>query len=215
MTARGPSRLALAILDFFVPDTAPLKGDLLEEFEARRSQGWLWRQVIGAAVRQPAASWLPGELHLPLVGTALLVLVSFEVVLVTNVMFRLLFGPPLLIGALIQEGGHAASGYFYLLQRELPATESVDVMPLGVWIRASVPAFVVSLPVGWWLAGRLNGHGQGASMAVILVGLVLCAVLNLQLPFAAQFLSTLTLTTGFLAGGRLAVITTERRAGGL
>jgi hypothetical protein len=50
-------------------------------------------------------------------------------------------------------------------------------------------------------------------MVVIMVGLVLCAVLNLQLPFAAQFLSTLALTTGFLAGGQLAVVATERRAG--
>jgi hypothetical protein len=213
MTARGPSRLALAILDVFVPDNAPLQGDLLEEFEIRRSQRWLWRQVIGAAVRQPSASWFPTGLEIPLVGAALLVLVSFEVVLVTNVMYRLLFGPPLLIDTLIQEGGHAASGYFYLLQRGLPATGSVDVMPLGVWIRVSLPAFAVSMPVGWWLAGRLNGHGRPASMAVIMVGLILCAVFNLRLPFSAQFLSMLSLTSGFLAGGRLAVVTSEPRAG--
>jgi hypothetical protein len=111
------------------------------------------------------------------------------------------------------KGGHAATGYFYLLQRGLPATESVDVIPLGIWVRASVPAFALSMAVGWWLAGRLNGHGQRSSMVVIMVGLVLCAVLNLQLPFAAQFLSTLALTTGFLAGGRLAVVN-QRTAGG-
>jgi hypothetical protein len=213
MRTRRPSRLALAVLDGLVPDNAPLKGDLLEEFEARRSQWWLWRQVVGAVVHQPMALWFPRGLAVPLVGTALLVLVSFEVVLVVNVMSRLLFGPPPPIATLIQEGGHAATGYFYLLQKARPAVESVDVMPLGDWVGAAARSFAASMPVGWWLAGRLNGHGRRSAMVVIMVGVILCAMLNLQLPFAAQFLSMLSLTIGFLVGGRLASASVEWRAG--
>ena len=41
-------RLALAVLERFVPDCAPLAGDLLEEFERRRSSLWLWWQVLAA-----------------------------------------------------------------------------------------------------------------------------------------------------------------------
>lgn len=47
---KGPQapRLALALLERFVPDSAPLAGDLLEEFERRRSRAWLWWQVLAA-----------------------------------------------------------------------------------------------------------------------------------------------------------------------
>jgi len=43
-----PSRLALALLDRFVPENEPLVGDLLEEYERRPSAWWLWRQVFAA-----------------------------------------------------------------------------------------------------------------------------------------------------------------------
>ena len=42
-------RLAIAVLEHFVPDRVALAGDLLEEYERRRSLTWLWVQV-GAAV---------------------------------------------------------------------------------------------------------------------------------------------------------------------
>jgi hypothetical protein len=41
-----PPRLAVALLSRFLPDNEPLVGDLLEEFAARKSRVWLWRQVI-------------------------------------------------------------------------------------------------------------------------------------------------------------------------
>ena len=41
-----PPRLAVALLTRFLPDNEPLAGDLLEEFWARKSRVWLWRQVI-------------------------------------------------------------------------------------------------------------------------------------------------------------------------
>ncbi len=48
MTRRHPPRLALAVLERLVPDSAPLAGDLIEEFEGGRSRGWLWWQVVAA-----------------------------------------------------------------------------------------------------------------------------------------------------------------------
>jgi len=43
-----PPRLALALLTRFVPDGDPLAGDLVEEFETRRSRAWFWGQVLAA-----------------------------------------------------------------------------------------------------------------------------------------------------------------------
>lgn len=42
-------RLAIALLERLVPDSGPLAGDLLEEFERRRSLVWLWWQVLAVA----------------------------------------------------------------------------------------------------------------------------------------------------------------------
>ena len=43
-----PPRLPLALLEWFVSDSTPLAGDLVEEFGRRRSLVWLWRQVLAA-----------------------------------------------------------------------------------------------------------------------------------------------------------------------
>lgn len=48
MTHRPAPRLALALLERFVPDSEPLAGDLVEEFERRQSVLWVWWQVLGA-----------------------------------------------------------------------------------------------------------------------------------------------------------------------
>ena len=48
MTQRLPPRLALALLDRYVPDSEPLAGDLVEEFERRPSTVWFWVQVLAA-----------------------------------------------------------------------------------------------------------------------------------------------------------------------
>jgi hypothetical protein len=48
MTRRPPPRLAVALLERFVPDSEPLAGDLVEEHARRQSAGWFWWQVVGA-----------------------------------------------------------------------------------------------------------------------------------------------------------------------
>ena len=45
---RQPSRLALSLLQRHVPDSEPLAGDLVERFDERPSQLWLWWQVLAA-----------------------------------------------------------------------------------------------------------------------------------------------------------------------
>ena len=50
MIRRHPSKLALALLNRFVPDSDALAGDLIEQFTRRPSTGWLWFQVLAAIV---------------------------------------------------------------------------------------------------------------------------------------------------------------------
>jgi hypothetical protein len=46
-------RMALTLLERFLPDNEALAGDLLEEFDARPSTVWFWVQVLAAL----AAAW--------------------------------------------------------------------------------------------------------------------------------------------------------------
>lgn len=48
MRDRHPPRLALALLERFAPDSEPLAGDLVEEFERHPSTVWFWVQVLAA-----------------------------------------------------------------------------------------------------------------------------------------------------------------------
>jgi hypothetical protein len=48
MTRRHAPRLALALLERLVPDSEPLAGDLVEDFEQRKSTVWFWLQVLAA-----------------------------------------------------------------------------------------------------------------------------------------------------------------------
>jgi hypothetical protein len=63
MTRRQAPRLAIALLERFLPDSCPLLGDLIEDFERRPSKGWFWWQVLTAVA---AATWSfdrPGEIR--------------------------------------------------------------------------------------------------------------------------------------------------------
>lgn len=48
MTDQQPPRVGLLLLEYFVPDSEPLAGDLVEEFRRRPSRAWFWWQVIAA-----------------------------------------------------------------------------------------------------------------------------------------------------------------------
>jgi hypothetical protein len=209
MTARRrPSRLALTLLDVLAAENAPLKGDLIEEFEIRQSQLWLWGQVIGALVhhRRPFHTRDRRYRGIPFLGAVLVALLSFEIVFVTNVLYRLLFGPP----------PPNISGYFFLFQRGQkllqPVPDPYVAVPPATWLYPSLLALALAVPAGWWLVRLLSGDNRRVSIAVVVTGILLWATLNIRLPFVAQFVSMLALTTGFLAGGRLAAAADEWRA---
>ena len=48
MTRRPAPRTPIALLEWLVPDSGPLAGDLVEEFDRRQSVVWLWWQVLAA-----------------------------------------------------------------------------------------------------------------------------------------------------------------------
>ena len=48
MTRRHAPRTPIALLEWLVPDSGPLAGDLVEEFDRRQSVAWLWWQVLAA-----------------------------------------------------------------------------------------------------------------------------------------------------------------------
>lgn len=59
--SRRPPRLALWLLETYLPDDEPLAGDLVEAFEAGRSRWWFWRQAIAGVVLGPRPR--PGEVR--------------------------------------------------------------------------------------------------------------------------------------------------------
>jgi hypothetical protein len=58
---RQPPRLAIALIERFVPDSGPLVGDLLEDFSHRQSRVWLWSQSLSAVAR--ALRSRPGDIR--------------------------------------------------------------------------------------------------------------------------------------------------------
>jgi hypothetical protein len=56
MSTLRPPRLAVVLLNRLLPENEPLTGDLLEEFQRRRSRLWFWRQTIAAVVLSRRAS---------------------------------------------------------------------------------------------------------------------------------------------------------------
>jgi hypothetical protein len=203
MNAQHPSRLALAVFDCFVADNEPLKGDLLEEFDIRRSQWWLWRQVIGAVVCQRRLRSLPRErTDMVVLGGAVLVLLSFEAVFITNVLHRLLFGPPL----------PEITAYLFLVppQRVEPTAGELIRTALAS-MYAPLIAMAASMPVAW-LISRFHESHYALSRGAFAFSVMACTVLSIQLPFGIQFLTTLVFIIGLLMSGCLAVTIDQRHA---
>jgi hypothetical protein len=205
MRAQHPSRLALAIFDCFVADNEPLKGDLIEEFETRRSQWWLWRQVIGAVVCQPRLHSLPRErTDLLVLGAAVLVLLSFEAVFITNVMHHLVFGPPIanLEGYLARMNLVARMPGLEPSASEVARTALASMYAPLVAIAASVPTA--------WLICRFHQRHYALSRGAFAFSVMACTVLSIQLPFGIQFLTTLAFIVGLLMSGCVAVTVDHR-----
>jgi hypothetical protein len=195
MSARHPSRIALAVFDCFISDNDPLRGDLFEEFEARQSQFWLWRQVLSAAAHSP---WLrgavaPGDLVLGAMCAAMLLLLAFEAVFVTNTIYRFMFGPPL----------QDISGHLYLLPplfQPPPSSSSASSQPFEIW--RAVVALVTALPVGW-LVARLRERHRVLALVAFSVSITACAALNIQVALSVQFLTTAIFVLSLLLAGTI------------
>lgn len=61
MMTRRPPRLAVWLLETYVPDDEPLTGDLIEAFEAGQSRVWFWRQAVAGVLLGPRPT--PGEVR--------------------------------------------------------------------------------------------------------------------------------------------------------
>ena len=58
---RRPPRLAVWLLESYLPDDEPLTGDLIEAFEAGQSRVWFWRQAVAGLLLGPRPK--PGEVR--------------------------------------------------------------------------------------------------------------------------------------------------------
>ena len=195
MSRHLPARLALALFDLFAAENEALKGDLIEDVEAGRSQLWLWRQVIGAIMRQPSLQGFQSRVSAQLVvlAAALIMLLSLEAVFVTNLMHRLLFGPTL----------PDITGYAYLVHRT--GAVRVTAPPAQTWAALWLPlaAAGCSAALGWAIA-PFHARHRLLSLAVVSAIVMAWASLGLHVTFVVQFLSTLVFIGGLLFGGRLA-----------
>ncbi len=193
MSARHPSRIALAVFDYCVSND-PLRGDLLEEFHVRGSQLWLWRQVIGAVVYQPWLLRLSGG-HAPfsILALAMLVLMAFEAVFFINAMQRSVFGPP------VQD----IRGYAYFAPLWFHSVPPPPARPTSIWMWL-VPLFAVasSFPLGWWIA-RIREQHRVLALAAFSCSVVLCVAANLHLSLWVQLVTCLVFLLGLLSGGTL------------
>ena len=192
MSARHPSRIALAVFDCFISNNDPLRGDLIEEFQAKPSQLVLWWQVLYAVVYRP---WprpfaAPGGIPFGILGVAMLALVAFEAVFATNAIHQFLFGQP----AQDIRGALALAPPFHPLP-----TPSAQPIPAWTWLIA-VLAIASSLPIGWFIA-RIRERHRGLALVAFGLSVILCCEANLQLSTLAQYLTSAAFILGLLAAG--------------
>jgi hypothetical protein len=182
-------RIAFALFDHLVADNESLKGDLIEELENGRSVWWLWCQVIGATARHPPSVTRVGMFAL---ATALLMLLSFEAVVVTNLVVRIVFGAPF----------PNISGYLYL-----PASDSsaAQIAPVPIiWTLVSVLTVAVSLPTGRLIA-RLHERHRMLGLAGFGCSTMLCATITMQAGVFTQFVTMVGFVVGLFLGSRVLV----------
>jgi hypothetical protein len=94
---RCPPRLAVALLERFVPDHDPLTGDLLEEW-SRRTNAWFWRQVLSAICTLMIASIRAqprAAVDATLAAIALLTLVGFCAIVAASLLHQMVVGSEL------------------------------------------------------------------------------------------------------------------------
>lgn len=156
MTPHEPPRLAVAILERFLPDNEPLAGDLLEASRTR-SRAWLWCQVLLAVAGRTVAGFRDHKrvtTEAVLVSTAMLALLAFHAVVGASLInrMRLMSDPQAIV---------AGTGRYQAWH--------------GV---AALVAFVVAIAIGRAI-GRFHRDHRVAAAIVFSVSAVGTAFLNL------------------------------------
>ena len=201
MNRRQPSPIALAVFDGFVAHNEPLKGDLIEEFDTRQSQWWLWRQVIGAVVCQPQLRGCHRErTDLLVLGAAVLVLLSFEAVFITNLLHHPMFGP----------GTPSHEAYFHVAQMQRLDPSAGQPSALAS-LYAPLVGMAASIPIAW-LISRFHERHYALSRGIFSISVMACTALSLEFPFGIQFLTTLVFIVGLLMSGCVAAATHQQLA---
>jgi hypothetical protein len=196
MRPRRPARLTRMILNGFLTGNEPLTGDLLEEFDGGRSQWWLLRQAATAAlyVIRPTSTTMRGDMNTIMLAAGLLGVLSLEVVMVSNVLRRFMFGPPL----------QGMNGYLYLFHRNmLDLSAPTVVSSKGNWTLVFTVALViiVSTVLGFMIARVHDGHRQ-RSVALLTTAVFACAALNMAFTLGTQVVITAVFIAGLIVGGR-------------
>lgn len=197
MKPRRPARLTRMILNEFLAANEPLTGDLLEEFESGRSQWWLFRQAVAAALYEntPTSATIRSDMHTIMLGVGLLSVLSLEVVMVVNVLRRFMFGPPL----------QGINGYLYLFlfHRNMvdPSVPTIVASPGNLTLALTL-AIIVSTVLGSMLA-RVHDHHRGLSVALLTTAVFVSAALNNGFTLAVQVVIAAVFIAGLIVGGRV------------
>lgn len=160
MTPGEPPQLAVAILEWFLPDNEPLTGDLLEAARTR-SHAWLWWQILLAVVMRTFAEIREHTrmtTEAVLVSTAMLGLLGFHAVVGASLINRiwLMYDPDAIMASTHMSryhGWHAAG---------------------------AIVAFLCAIAVGRMI-GRFHREHRIAAAVVFSASAVAAAFLNLYL----------------------------------
>ena len=197
MRTRRPARLTRMILNGFLSGNEPLTGDLLEEFDSGRSQWWLLRQAATAALYEirPTSATLCGDMNTIMLGAGLLAALSLEVVMVSYVLRRILFGPPL----------ERINASLYLMHRNIadsPIPTTVGSAANWTVALTFALAIVASTVLGFTIARVHDGHRQ-RSVALLTTAVFACAALNMTFTLGIQVVITGVFIAGLIVGGRV------------
>lgn len=183
---RTRTPLQVALLPYLLGDDEPLIGDLVEEWP-RRSNTWFWRQVVFAMVAKAGAAASaalrePQRLTGALAATAILLVLSFQVVVA---------------GSLLDD-----------LIRRIDRTRMTRI-DHPEWLLFLV---LLSLPVAWFIGraiGRLHHRSRAATVAIAgisaaVAGAVTVSVLSATDSFfpatAQQIAAGMVFVLGLLIG---------------
>lgn len=183
MKAGQPPRLALALLERYVPDNEPLVGDLLEAF-INRSDAWFWRQAAFAVLARTVCQlrtrpFLTAERVL--ITAAMLVLLGFYTAVIATLVTRLI----VLSDTWYPQTGRYQEVQFYFV----------------------IPAFAAAILMGRAI-GRLHHEHRAMCVLGCSVAATAAACLNLYLfvpnvlvlPLAPHAATQIALGMVFIAG---------------